>query len=148
MKHFLWTVKDYTLCQGLSVYEQLKSGVRFLDLRISLYKVDKNDGKSFGQYYCSHTFLTVPFEEVVYDLYRFLSENPTETVLSIIRGDHKCLNIVEKVSFLEHNKNSLTKVLTDEDMPLVIKFIQEHFHDYGNQTQVRTEKTMRGVTLG
>ncbi len=66
------------------MYEQLQMGVRFLDLRLCKYQ--KKGGS--WTYYCLHTFLTVPLERVMYDICRFMNENPTETVLSIMKPGH------------------------------------------------------------
>ncbi len=41
-KDFIWAIKDYVLCQDLDIYQQLKAGVRALDLRSCLYQ-ENND---------------------------------------------------------------------------------------------------------
>lgn len=60
------------MTQEKSVYEQLQSGVRAIDLRLSIWN---------GTYYHSHCFMTVPYEETLKDLKRFVTENPTEVIV-------------------------------------------------------------------
>jgi hypothetical protein len=55
----------------------------------------------------------------MYDICRFLNENPTETVLSIVKPGHHLVHW--------NNANSRAARLKDEDMPDVIKFIDSVF---------------------
>jgi hypothetical protein len=86
-------------------------GVRFLDIRLCKYR---DDDQNKIVYYCLHTFLTVPLETVIHGICRFIDENPTETVLSIVRPGHWLVDVeIEKKA----------RKLQKEDMPDVIKFI-------------------------
>ncbi len=73
-------VTNWAQCQQFSVYEQLKGGIRYLDIRV-------NNDKHQGKIFCSHTFFTVPFEDVINDVKRFIHENNTEVVLFAVQGD-------------------------------------------------------------
>ena len=55
----------------------------------------------------------------MYDICRFLNENPTETVLSIVKPGHHLVHW--------NNANSRAARVKDEDMPDVIKFIDSVF---------------------
>ena len=55
----------------------------------------------------------------MYDICRFLNENPTETVLSIVKPGHHLAHW--------NNPNSRAARVKDEDMPDVIKFIDSVF---------------------
>lgn len=55
----------------------------------------------------------------MYDICRFLNENPTETVLSIVKPGHHLAHW--------NNTNSRAARVKDEDMPDVIKFIDSVF---------------------
>jgi len=61
---------SYTLNQEKDLYEQLKGGIRFLDLR--LY-----DDSYFSHFICK----TTPISEGLQAIGRFMQENPTELIL-------------------------------------------------------------------
>ena len=91
-------------------------GVRFLDLRLCKYRIDNDSNEII--YYTLHTFLTVPLEDVIRDIVRFMNENPTETVLSIVRPGHWVVDV---------EKERRASKCEQEDMPQVIEFIDQIF---------------------
>eukprot|EP01055_Gregarina_sp_Pseudo9_P000216 Gregarina_sp_Pseudo_9__215@NODE_113_length_4196_cov_42_918210_g105_i0_p1_GENE_NODE_113_length_4196_cov_42_918210_g105_i0NODE_113_length_4196_cov_42_918210_g105_i0_p1_ORF_typecomplete_len773_score154_11PIPLCX/PF00388_19/4_5e10PIPLCX/PF00388_19/1_6e03Varsurf_PPLC/PF03490_13/1_2e05_NODE_113_length_4196_cov_42_918210_g105_i0432361 len=75
--------KLFIKCQEKSVYEQLVSGVRFLDLRVC-----KNVQSGYGEPFCAHGgYRTVSLRTVFRDIARFLDEHQTEVLLLSIRRD-------------------------------------------------------------
>ena len=71
----LYSIADiYGKCQGLSIKEQLKAGVRFLDIRLRLV----ND-----ELYVYHSFVEqkTRFQSVLSDMVSFLKEHPTEFLI-------------------------------------------------------------------
>lgn len=68
-------------CQSLkhSLYEQLRAGIRFVDLRFSL----KDDGKLHAYHGIQNEYAMA--DDVMQELYRFLHENPRETVIVSIK---------------------------------------------------------------
>ena len=74
-------VTNWAQCQQFSVYDQLKGGIRYLDIRVN---GEIHDGKIF----CSHSFFTVPFEHVINDVSRFIRENPSEVILFAVQADN------------------------------------------------------------
>ncbi len=73
-------VTNWARTQQFSIYDQLKGGIRYLDIRVNN---DKHDGKV----YCSHTFPSIPFQDVINDISRFILENPSEVVVFAVQGD-------------------------------------------------------------
>ena len=90
-------VTNWAQTQTFTIYEQLKGGIRYLDIRVSN---EKHDGKV----YCSHKFFTIPFQEVVNDISRFIHENPSEVVVLSVEDD-------EGSSQLEEAKKSAMSTL-------------------------------------
>lgn len=62
-KDRLGPVGRFVRCQEHSFFRQLMSGVRSLDLRVSLYKT----GDDIYELWCAHTFLTVPFDRALFE---------------------------------------------------------------------------------
>jgi hypothetical protein len=81
-KHSLMGVRKFVTCQDASIYDQLRMGVRFLDLRL-VVAVSKERAL-----WCGHSFLTVPLDEVVGEVRRFLSENRKECVVIKVQKDY------------------------------------------------------------
>ena len=73
-------VTNWARAQQFSIYDQLVGGIRYLDIRVN------NDLKD-GKVYCSHTFLTFPFAEVVNDVNSFIRANPSEVIFFAVQGD-------------------------------------------------------------
>jgi 1-phosphatidylinositol phosphodiesterase len=67
-------------CQDHSVYDQLVSGVRFIDLRFGF---DPSTGRLAVYHGVWHQGATI--ESVFDECYRFLDEHPTETLIASIK---------------------------------------------------------------
>ena len=87
-KNFIFFVKHYVECQHLSIYDQLDAGIRVLDLRIAGYQPTSG----LMQYWCAHTFLTVPLISVLMDVREFMVRNPSETVWILMTPDYSPIN--------------------------------------------------------
>jgi hypothetical protein len=71
---------------------------------------------------------------------RFLNENPSETVLSIMKPGHH----------LAHWNNAKSRAarVENEEMPDAIRFIDSIFEKYGGTARLRKEKTFgKTVTM-
>lgn len=79
-------------CQNTSVSEQLKSGIRFLDIRCRHIndRFDLHHGISY---------LGSTFETMKNDCYEFLTRNPSETIVMMIKTEFKAKG--NKCSFEE-----------------------------------------------
>ena len=81
-------LKYFTKCQDMSIYEQLQAGIRLLDIRIEL------DGDNIKTVHSVIDCRNKPFSRqkllfdgVLADIRRFLTENPSETVLVCLNRD-------------------------------------------------------------
>ncbi len=63
--------------------------MRALDLRVTCLR---NKHKDEIEYWCAHTFLTVPLIVVINDIKRFLDEYPSESVIVTINADYQSVN--------------------------------------------------------
>ena len=70
----------YCLTQEWKLLEQLRNGIRFIDIRISQ---DTTDPRKFWIYH-GRAFLDVTLKEVLDILAIFLTDQPTETVIYLI----------------------------------------------------------------
>lgn len=70
-------IKNTTLCQSMNIVEQLANKVDVLDLRVSWY----------GKFWCSHTFCTIPLEQVLNDIKMYLLNNPDAHINILIKPD-------------------------------------------------------------
>ena len=89
IKNFIMIVKNYVACQDLTIYDQLRAGIRVLDLRIACFQPTKS---SPIQFWCAHTFLTVPLISVLDDIRVFMHENPSESVWILLTPDYSPIN--------------------------------------------------------
>jgi hypothetical protein len=69
------------ICQEYSVYEQLKAGIRYLDIRIC-------DDTPDNEVWVSHTFLSCKLKDVLVEIASFLSNYKSEIVLLDITTDY------------------------------------------------------------
>ena len=72
-------------------------GIRVLDLRITGYIDNLRGTKGKDKYqcmefWCSHTFLSVPLLTVLMDIMRFSNENPSEVIIIKIKPEGGPLN--------------------------------------------------------
>lgn len=77
---------NYTFTQDDSLYQQLKSGIRCLDLRLTTKSVDK--GAYQAEYLITHSFFLLPLVNGAQQIMRFLNENKFEVVVVTISRDH------------------------------------------------------------
>ncbi len=73
-------VKDWTLTQDHDIIQQLKMGVKALDLRV-MYDVNKRD------FFFSHTLLCVRADEVLEQIRAYLDSNPLAFIYIFIKPD-------------------------------------------------------------
>jgi len=71
-------IKDMTLTQSLSIYEQLEHGARALDLRVAYKK---------GTFYVAHTFCCGTLENALREIRQYSIEHPTEVIYVLIKPD-------------------------------------------------------------
>jgi hypothetical protein len=81
---FFPCVKRFVQTQKYSIYDQLRIGVRFLDIRVALFPN--------SELFVTHTIACVPFTTVISDISRFLTENSTELFVLLIRPDWELYN--------------------------------------------------------
>ena len=85
-----WTIagiiiKDWTLTQSKSFYNQLLAGVRVFDLRIGVTK--KMKCVSSQELVLSHSFACVRYDVFLFQLKKFILENPSEIVFVTLKHD-------------------------------------------------------------
>jgi hypothetical protein len=77
----------------------------------------------------------------MHDICQFLNENPTETVLSIVKPGHHLAHW--------NNANSRAARVENDEMPDAIRFIDSAFEKYGGTAKLRKDKTIgKTVTMG
>ncbi|NQY63618.1 MAG: phosphatidylinositol-specific phospholipase C domain-containing protein [Alteromonadaceae bacterium] len=86
MYSFVTRVKDdgWGVAQNLTITEQLNIGIRFMDIRLGLYDgklyIYHGDDKDYRSSY-------QPFNDVAQEIYKFLDNNPTDTILMSIKKE-------------------------------------------------------------
>ncbi len=73
-------LKDWTLTQKLCVGDQLKLGVRALDLRVTYDEKRK-------EFFFTHTFYCVPVMEVLQQIREYVDNDPTAFAIILFRPD-------------------------------------------------------------
>lgn len=73
-------IKNWTLTQNKSLYEQLKMGIRCLDLRLSY-------DKKINDYYVTHSFVLLSITDAFEQIKKFLYEHNKEVVVVTIKDD-------------------------------------------------------------
>lgn len=81
-------------------------GVRTLDLRVS----GEQDGSKSLEFWCSHTFMTVPLKKVLKHIKKFVDEFPSEVVVVEIHPDQHPLNGEFKVMQEKTHTVHLSKI--------------------------------------
>ena len=86
-------------CQSLGFYEQLNAGYRYLDIRLALDESEESGTKlkfihAFGTCKKESSFLqlfsdTLYLEDALDDVYTFLDEHPTETIIFSVKAENK-----------------------------------------------------------
>ncbi|KAI8684407.1 PLCXc domain-containing protein [Fusarium keratoplasticum] len=73
-------------CQAVGVPEQLRNGVRFLDIRVSA-NPDNDELALVHSVFPISLTGTKHFKDMLEDIYKFLDENPSETILMSIKRE-------------------------------------------------------------
>lgn len=73
-------------CQSVGIPEQLRNGVRFLDIRVSVSPDDDGLALVHSAFPISLTG-TKSFADMLEDIYSFLDENPSETILMSVKRE-------------------------------------------------------------
>lgn len=84
----------FSKCQGNSIYQQLNDGYRYLDIRLGIST--NNDKKELnlmhGFTYCRNSLnyfsKKLTFEDIAIQCEKFLIENPSETILFVVKQEH------------------------------------------------------------
>lgn len=71
-------IQSWTLTQKKNIYQQLMSGIRLFDFRVSYYE---------NEYYISHTYFCVKLNEVLGDIRKFMDENTGEIIILQFSND-------------------------------------------------------------
>ncbi len=87
VKHVPAYLKAWARCQCLSIFEQLESGIRFLDLRMR--PVENPEKYCNTKWWVAHRFLCVPFQTVLDHIQTFLRlpEAKEEILVIVMVGD-------------------------------------------------------------
>ncbi len=105
-------------------------GVRVIDLRISRY-VRAGQQESRFEYWCGHTFLSVPLDLVLSDIELFVKKNPTELVFLQVRPDYSPINVDYTLFSLFGWTNS--RVLKCSDLFHLVEYIRNKIGTYLTQ---------------
>lgn len=95
----------FSKCQGEGIYEQLLNGYRYLDIRLGTSKIggEKKLVLMHGFTNCRKSFNPfsdkLTLQDVIMDCQRFLTENPSETILFVVKQEHG-IESVEEFQFL------------------------------------------------
>lgn len=121
-------VKAWTLTQDKSILQQLLSGVRFLDLRMSYCSLRQS-------LYLSHTFVGVDYLTALQDISTFLSQFPCEIVVARIccDWDHRCdmtpdavaLALQQLKDFLGQHIYDKRNQITEDLYPTLAQMVSE-----------------------
>ncbi len=140
-------------CQSLEFKDQLEAGYRYLDIRLALDETD--DGTklkfihAFGTCKADKSFLnlfgdTLYLEDVLSDVYAFLDEHPTETIVFCVKAenDDDDVSKVESEFFKVLDKNP-SKWYTKNEIPTVGDVrgkivLATRFADVNNEGENRT----------
>ncbi|XP_053993812.1 uncharacterized protein LOC128884424 isoform X2 [Hylaeus volcanicus] len=75
-------LRMYILCQDKTIFQQLRMGIRFLDIRVCKYS------SKHEEIYCAHGgFRTIPLKDVLHQIARFCACHKSEVVVLSIRKD-------------------------------------------------------------
>ena len=103
---------------GRTIYDQLKDGARFLDLRVAL-STDTSD----QTYWIVHEFVTSRFSEALYGLLQFIEENTGEVVVVQVRPKYNIQGTAKTkalMDYIENFKSPQGKTLKE------LSFIKRH----------------------
>ncbi len=111
-----------TSCQDKSMYDQMLDGFRYIDARLELN--ENKDGFIFthGGFKCKESWWpwsdNITFHSFCEDAYKFLQQNPTETIIVAIKAENSNDDVatVEKLVLDEIDKNP-DKWYTKNEIP-------------------------------
>lgn len=105
-----YTALPSVRCQSVGVPEQLQNGVRFLDIRVNVLPDDEDLALVHAVFPISLTG-SKWFKDMLDDIYKFLDDNPSETILMSIKregtgkGTDGQLGKVLENSYVKKNRN-------------------------------------------
>ena len=115
-KNKLLYLQKYMLTQSLSIYEQMKAGVRVLDLRVVGYINYEEDGPDAKmEYWLAHTAIIVPLKLVLQEILTFINENPSEVLVLEFRADWSPVNADHFFQAKPHQSQVIRLVDTNKD---------------------------------
>lgn len=76
------TIENVSKCQDLTITDQLETGVRFLDIRCRL---DESDNLTIHH---GIVYQELNFNDVLMSCYRFLENNPSETIIMSVKEEY------------------------------------------------------------
>lgn len=94
----------WAITQSYTILEQLRMGVRYLDLRISFAPSQIG----LNRFYASHTFALITLTSFLDQVKQFLTESPNEFLIINTRIDH-----------LQQNKNNITDTLKHDALEYI-----------------------------
>ncbi|KAF9770716.1 hypothetical protein IL306_011678 [Fusarium sp. DS 682] len=105
-----YTALPSVRCQAVDVLEQLKNGVRFLDIRVSV-SPDNDELALVHSVFPISLTGTKYFKDMLEDIYKFLDENSSETIIMSIKregtgkGNDEQLGKYLKHSYVDKRRN-------------------------------------------
>ncbi|KAF4331776.1 1-phosphatidylinositol phosphodiesterase [Fusarium beomiforme] len=98
-----YTALPSVRCQAVDVLEQLKNGVRFLDIRVSV-SPDNDELALVHSVFPISLTGTKYFKDMLEDIYKFLDENSSETIIMSIKREGTGKGNDEQLGkYLEHS---------------------------------------------
>lgn len=93
-------LEKWTITQSYDIYNQLKNGIRYLDIRISELN---------NKFYTSHSFACIEFKIILDQINKFSLENKTEIIIIDITLDNYNKNLYK-------NNDGLSNLINDHDI--------------------------------
>ncbi|XP_027195071.2 PI-PLC X domain-containing protein 3 [Dermatophagoides pteronyssinus] len=136
----------YSQTQYQNIYEQLKSGIRYLDLRISLNPLD-------DEFYITHNFYGPSLLIVLFQIKRFIENYPNEIIIIDIQHtynidtDDKFNRLIDIFNIIFHDQMFLPTSNDEFQMPSINDMINNrqpimviYRGNYPNRQQETNEK--------
>lgn len=116
-------IKSWTIAQDLSLGDQLKSGIRFLDFRISYNETDK-------EFYLTHTFSCIKLRDALQEIKAFMGDHPEEILTIAMKsdwGNHTTMGIFNQYDDLigEGKEKEICDLIKHEIGDLLVKNINK-----------------------
>lgn len=103
--------EDWTKTHNLSIYSQLLSGIRYLDLRICYIN---------NTFYLAHTFICEPLQKVLADISKFLLEHRDEILILRFSNEYE-------------NRSTMTKDRNDKAIDLIYNHLNAFLCEQDNK---------------